>query len=64
MPDGAWRDVKDFKWLKSGQSPHWAVLEEGAYAAAVPENAAAAAAGLGLALLAPPKETPPPGGRA
>ena len=63
VPDGAWRDVKDFKWLKSGQSPHWAVLEEGAYAAAVPENAAAAAARLGLALLAPPKETPP-GGRA
>lgn len=25
----AWGEVKDFKWLRAQQSPHWSVLPEG-----------------------------------
>jgi len=49
---GAWREVKDFKWLKNEPSPHWAPLAD--FAAAVPAVAADAAAALGLRLLTPP----------
>ena len=48
---GAWRDVQDFKWLKVATNPHWRELDRADYEAAVPEDSAAAAAGLGLALL-------------
>jgi hypothetical protein len=48
----AWRNVKDFKWLKAEQSPNWRLLGEDAYGD-VPERARAQAAELGLALLKP-----------
>ena len=42
----AWSDVKDFKWLRAQQSPHWALLPEAERAAAeaTPEPTASAAA--------------------
>ena len=53
-PD-AWAKVKDFKWLKAEQSPHWAVLPDDAYGDldALPAGAKAMAEALHLALLKP-----------
>mmetsp|Transcript_5935 Transcript_5935/g.18598 ORF Transcript_5935/g.18598 Transcript_5935/m.18598 type:complete len:343 (+) Transcript_5935:231-1259(+) len=46
----AWKDVKDFKWLKREKNPNWDVLEASTFLAEVPAAAAARAAELGLAL--------------
>jgi len=52
----AWKDVKDFQWLRSTPSPNFSILEtcepvEGEARPEVPEKARAEAAKLGLALL-------------
>ncbi|KAJ1456898.1 tubulin binding cofactor C-domain-containing protein [Pelagophyceae sp. CCMP2097] len=52
----AWRDVKDFKWLKAAQSPHWALLPREDYALEPRENAKQTAADVGCALLPAPAD--------
>ena len=48
---GAWRDVQDFKWLKTAANPHWRELDRVDYATKVPEQAASVAAEQELVLL-------------
>ena len=48
---GAWKEVQDFKWLKTAANPHWRELDRVDYATKVPEQAASVAAEQELVLL-------------